>query len=302
MSETLAAGEPLSGGDLEQIDQAFEHAFATGDESGLRVLGYGEISTVVAWPVEAPRLAVKRLPVFGGMDRVEAYRETFFAYLDALSAAGIRPVESQLAVHSREDGTIAVYCVQPILPAETLATAALPAAGEGEAGRLLDRLVERITGAVGPRLGLDGQLSNWATRGDDLVYLDVTTPLLRDDTGRDRLDTDLFLSSLPWALRPVVRRMLLRSILDKYYEPRGVLLDLAGNLLKEDLRGFIPPLLDRAAGLDGWPITEGEVERYYRSDARTWAFLQRVRRVDRAWQRRVRRRAYPFLLPGRIQR
>ena len=30
--------------------------------------------------------------------------------------------------------------------------------------------------------------------------------------------------------------------------------------------------------------------------------LQRLRRLDRAWQRRVRRRVYPFLLPGRIER
>jgi hypothetical protein len=30
--------------------------------------------------------------------------------------------------------------------------------------------------------------------------------------------------------------------------------------------------------------------------------LQRLRRADRWWQRTVRRRPYPFLLPGRIDR
>jgi hypothetical protein len=33
-----------------------------------------------------------------------------------------------------------------------------------------------------------------------------------------------------------------------------------------------------------------------------WALLQRARRVDRAWQRHVRRRPYPFLLPGPVDR
>lgn len=45
------------------------------------------------------------------------------------------------------------------------------------------------------------------------------------------------------------------------------------------------------------PITLEEVRRYYRADARLWTVLYRVRTPDRARQRRVRRRPYPFLLP-----
>jgi hypothetical protein len=33
-----------------------------------------------------------------------------------------------------------------------------------------------------------------------------------------------------------------------------------------------------------------------------YALIQRLRRLDRAWQRRVRRRPYPFLLPGPVAR
>jgi hypothetical protein len=49
-------------------------------------------------------------------------------------------------------------------------------------------------------------------------------------------------------------------------------------------------------------IDRDEVVRWYRSDARTWEALLRLRRTDRWWQRHVRRRPYPFLLPGRIER
>lgn len=49
------------------------------------------------------------------------------------------------------------------------------------------------------------------------------------------------------------------------------------------------------------PLTEQQVHRYYRSDARLWATLLRLRRLDRAWRRRTGR-PYPFLLPRRIER
>jgi hypothetical protein len=49
-------------------------------------------------------------------------------------------------------------------------------------------------------------------------------------------------------------------------------------------------------------ITLDEVRRTYVADARMWLLLQRLRRLDRAWHRRIRRRTYPFLLPGRIER
>jgi hypothetical protein len=45
-----------------------------------------------------------------------------------------------------------------------------------------------------------------------------------------------------------------------------------------------------------------EVARDYASDARQWELLLRLRRADRWWQQRVRRREYPFLLPGPITR
>jgi hypothetical protein len=49
-------------------------------------------------------------------------------------------------------------------------------------------------------------------------------------------------------------------------------------------------------------MSVAEVHDYYRSDARLWSLLLRVRELDRAWQRRVRRRAYPFLLPRETKR
>ena len=49
-------------------------------------------------------------------------------------------------------------------------------------------------------------------------------------------------------------------------------------------------------------ITETEVCKFYAGDARLWAAVLAARRADRWWQRRIRRRAYQFLPPRRIER
>ena len=112
----------------------------------------------------------------------------------------------------------------------------------------------------------------------------------------------VFLASLPWALRGIVERFMLRRILDPYYSPRGVVLDLLGNLIKEGLGERLVEWVPVAARHLGEPLSVDEVRRHYAEDARTWRLLQRLRRFDRAWQRHVRRRPYPFLLPGPVQR
>jgi hypothetical protein len=76
-------------------------------------------------------------------------------------------------------------------------------------------------------------------------------------------------------------------------------LDVAVNLLRVRLHPWVPPLLAAARSRIGVDIGPDEVRRDYRSEARTWGALQAVRRTDRAWQRHVRHRPYPFLIPDR---
>jgi hypothetical protein len=290
--------------DLERLEEAVEDAIARGDESALHVLGYGEISSVVAWPEPDGPHACKRLPVFDDRRRFEAYRACFDDYLAALTTSGINVVESRLLELTSSRESVVAYCVQPVLDRETLVPVILRTAERDEGRALLGQVVDHIERTVGPTLGLDAQLSNWATdpNGRGLLYLDVTTPLLRDDRGRDRLDTELFMASLPALFRPVVRRFMLDDILDPYFAPRAATLDVAGNLHKEGLAPWVPDLVELANARLGIDLGVDEVRRYYRRDARLWTLLQRARRVDRAWQRHVRRRAYPFLLPGPVDR
>ena len=225
--------------DLSALDTSVEAALTSRDETALHVLGYGEISTVLAWPSPEGPFACKRLPTFDDPARFDAYRRVFDASIATLAGRGLTVHPTSLEALPRPDGTVASYCVQRVLPRATLAPERLRVVNEPEGRMLLARIADAIGTVVDERVGLDAQLSNWAEADGDLVYLDVTTPLLRDDAGADLLDTELFLSSIPAALRPIVRRFVLPSILDTYFEIRPIALDLVGNLHKEHLDEWI---------------------------------------------------------------
>ncbi|HET8975697.1 MAG TPA: DUF6206 family protein [Solirubrobacterales bacterium] len=298
----MTAETGLSDSDLRLLDDLVEEALASGGEESLTVLGYGEISLVLGWPAERPAFACKRLPPFASSERFGSYRDTLEDYLGALATAGVRVVETEMRGVERRDGSVAGYLVQPVLATEQLAPAILRRSDTGDGHPLVEALVATAAGAVSPRVGLDAQLSNWAWDGSALTYIDVTTPLIWSPDGRSRLDLDLLAQAYPAILRRPLRRFVAPGILDTYRDLRKVYLDLAGNLLKERLDPWLPLFLDRLNGRIEEPLDEHEVRRYYRSDARLWGVLLRIRRLDRAWRRRVRRRPYPFLLPQRIER
>jgi hypothetical protein len=189
--------------------------------------------------------------------------------------------------------------VQPILHAASLGVSV---ARGPDAKKFVEAVVDVTAKTIARTVGLDAQISNWALVDGNVVYLDVTTPLIRDESGTEQLDLDLFVASLPWLMRAPVRRFLLDDILRTYYSQRGALLDLVGNLLKERLDNVVPHAIAAANVHVDPDITIDEVRSYYKRDALMWGLLQRLRFIDRGWQRYVRRRAYPFLLPPRIER
>ena len=294
---------PVRVDDLDALESRFQHAFMTGDDDGLDVIGYGEITSVVAWSGPDGLVAAKRLPAFPGGEGVSAYLSVFGDYVEGLRDAGVDVVPTTAQQVTLRNGDIAVYLLQPMIDERLLGHKYLSDAEEDDAVvLLLDRVLDGVESAIGSGVGLDAQISNWALVDDSVVYFDVTTPLLRDEAGRDRLDTGIFLASLPWPLRGAVRRFMVRGIIDEYFDVRTTMLNLLAQFYKERLAHLIPLGLDRANARLERPIAPEEVRRYYAKDARLWEFLQQLRRVDRWWHLRVLRRAYSFLLPGRVER
>ncbi len=291
----------IADADLERLEQAVDDALDRANAETLCLLGHGEISLVLGSPAAEPRWACKRLPPFPSAAAADRYTEVVDRYLERLTARGVHVVGTEVRRVTRPDGEVVLYCVQPVLPRESLGPS-IVAAGGDEAAAILGEIVDLALTVVDARVGLDAQLSNWARHDGRLTYFDVTTPLLTTPDGSPELDTGVFLASLPWSLRAPVRRFVLPGILHRYHTPRSVVLDLAANLIKERLDDWIPIVLAAAGDRLDPPLTEDEVRRDYQSDARTWNLLQAVRRADRTWQTRIRRRRYPFLLPAPIER
>jgi hypothetical protein len=292
----------LSYSELSALEDEILHALATGDDSRVKVAGYGEITTVVEWTADDRPVACKRLPGLADEAAFNAYRSCVECYIDRLSANGIRVPETVVQAVIGSDGSYTAYCVQPLLSGPSILPRFVTGCSHDESAEVFESVVDRIDASITDRAGLDGQLSNWAFADGQLWYFDISTPFLRDEQGREMFDVELHIASVPWALRGLVRMFFLDTILDKYYTARGTLLDLLGNMIKERLDGLLPAFIDIANRVASPAFTIEEVTRYYRRDARLWAFLQALRRADRAWQIRVRRRTYPFLLPKDLPR
>lgn len=283
--------------DLVTADAAVEHALRTGSSRGLPIVGHGEISTVLAWPPERPRAVVKRLPVFPNRNGLDAYRRLLADYTSTLADRGVDVVETELRAVPADAPR--PFLVQPLVPADQLLSVGLadPAATDDWAGAMLVQLVDIVLACVDDRVGIDAQVSNWArSSSGSPLYLDVSTPFLRDRGWEDRLDLTWLCSVYAAASRPVIRRAIAPGVVAAYHDPRRVLVDLGANLHREGLTQHVGRLVD-AAARRGVRLDPRDMRRFFVANTRTWRALRAMRRADAAWQRRVRRRPYPFLLP-----
>jgi hypothetical protein len=218
------------------------------------------------------------------------------------------------------------YIVQEQVPAESVGHVALRCLSREDAERVfgaalqaLQRVWEFNRRQATMLVGIDGQISNWSVWGVEagcalpegelsLLYMDTSTPLYRVD-GVEKLDPELFLRSAPSFLRWVLRLFFLDDVINRYYDFRLVGIDLLGNLHKEGVADLIPALVaaanrffaNQVPELAIEPITEKEVDDYYREDAFIWRLYLGMRRLDR-WLHRATGKHYPYILPGRIER
>jgi len=287
--------------ELIKLEQRVVDALAAADESGLEILGFGEVTLVLRLRAAEGDYACKRLPSLTP-SQLDAHWRLVLEYIDRLSAAGVHVAPTNMWSSTTPSGAVIPYLLQETLPADRLANVWLRRASDDDADRFFARVLEHTMKTVRADVGLDVQASNWIVMDDRLHYLDITTPLMRDAQGRERLDVRPFFRSLPWGMRDIVRIATGKQMFDKFYSPRGAILDLLGNLVKERLEKLVPRYLKAANAVLDQPISPDEVERYYAGDAKMWGMIQKLRRADRWWQRSVRRRPYPFLLPRNIAR
>ncbi len=295
-------------------------------EKSAKVLGYGEISTVLE--IADSGLAYKRMPMFNADDEVAAYTRAFDEYVRLLrDEVGIRVIASELVTFRRDDtGRIIAYMAQKKLPARSIGNSLIKTLSEEDAVRLTNAILREFKkvflfnqkNAGKLALGIDGQFSNWAVENLEsasplpaeirLIYFDINTPLWRKE-GAEQLNTELFLRSAPSFLRWVLRLFFLQDVVGRYYDLRKVAIDLLANLYKEQRPELIPALIEivnkffakELSEANIQPLTAKEIEDYYREDAFIWRIYLAFRKIDRGLQG-VLGKDYPYILPENVER
>ena len=285
--------------DLEALEADVVHAIATGDVSRLNVVGHGEISLVLGWPPTKPEVVCKRLPPFPDLAGYRAYRDVVLRYVDELRGRGVRVVDTELRHLVRRDEHVVGFHVQPLLPADRLGTEILRS-GASKDGAFAARGGRRDGRSARQTIGSGSTRSSATGYGSTACPGRSTSPRRSSSTttGGPSFDLTPFLAPLPAVARPIVRREMAKLIL-RWTTARGTLLDLAANLLKEELNDWLAPALRTINAHVSPPITEAEAERVHLEDRRLWPLLFHLEHVNRWWQRRIRRREFDFLLPER---
>jgi hypothetical protein len=315
---------------LRRFEMGLDPRHPERSEIPTRVLGYGEISTVleIGTPTER-HLAYKRMPLFRTEHEADSYQALYREYVHVLQeriglqiAAGdvVRVVDEQQC-------RVVVYIVQEKFPSAAIGHRAIHCVSPGDVRKLVLAVLKETAKVFDfnrhhkgeLEIGLDGQISNWAIVNFDpqapdlddeldLVYFDTSTPFVRKN-GVEQLDPELFLRSAPSFLVWVLRLLFLEDVMTRYYDFREVTIDIVANFYKEQRPDLVPDLVDaingsfssdvRDSGFE--PITVAEVRSYYREDAWIWRLYLAFRKVDRALHRLLGRH-YAYILPETIKR
>ncbi|MBF0120080.1 MAG: hypothetical protein HQK79_14700 [Desulfobacterales bacterium] len=307
---------------LETFEENLDPSNPTAHKIPVKVLGYGEISTTFQIG-GMDELAFKRMPAFPTNIEGENYCKAVKEYCDILEAAKVCVLEYKFEQITNSDGENIVYIVQPRLEAETLGNEFIKKCSDEELNVVIYKVLYSIASIWrknkkdGPEeiVGLDAQISNWVFHkeifnADSMpLYLDISTPLFRRN-GKETLNTEFFLKSMPFFLVWIVKLAFLKEILDRYYDMRSVLIDISANFIKEGQIKRISSAIEiinrflknEASDLNIEPLSRDEVLKYYQSDKFIWSFLLGCRRLDRFIKTKLLCKKYNFILPGTIKR
>lgn len=279
------------------------------------ILGYGEISTI--FRIEGGHgVAFKRMPLFSDRQSAEDYILLYREYSHLLRQAGLRLPDHDAVVINVPQRPVVIYIAQEQLPSDRFGHKLLKTEDHGFCIRLLEQVALEVSkvwrfnalSTPGVTLALDGQISNWVhlEREDNpsMVYIDTSTPFLRKK-GIEQLDPEPLLKSAPFFLRWVLRLLFLDDVMNRYYDPRQVFLDIAANLYKEQRGDLIHDAMDIFNGHlthGEKPLTAADIEKYYREDKQIWTLFLAFRRMDCWLTTKLLRKRYEFILPGKIVR
>jgi hypothetical protein len=312
---------------LEKLERTIDTLHPEKGVVPIRILGFGEISLVFELTGEET-VAYKRLPIFDSEEQVKRHVLAYDVYQRILKRKFGLNIPPHGSIWFRTPGgKITLYCAQEKVQPESVGNSVIHQISKKEA-YLLVLLVLRELKKIWDfnlknesyKVGLDGQISNWAIAGYDpvnpvinkdtkLFYLDTSTPMYRK-SGNDAMEAVLFLKSAPPILNWILKAIYLQDVLDRFYDWRLVTVDLIANFYKEQKPELVPGLVktvnefftSEAPEHDINPLTVEEVHSFYQEDKQIWSLFQASRKLDRYIRTRLFRKKYDFYLPEEIKR
>jgi len=286
----------------------------------LRAYGFGEISRPVglvrrssplADTLAPAALVHKRLAPFANATLAARYVATYDEYNRRLrdDVGIVVPAFGHRTLAGRS-GRIVVVTTQAALDTRSIGKAVMLRSDVQQCLILLGLVLAEyrqlvrynaVHRSAGFAIGIDGQITNWAVceyhdgvplRGDEgLLYIDTNTPMMRTG-GVDCLPMEFYLQALPRVARRLLRP-LAKQVLDRYFNPRTIVLDFLANTSihgrPELLDTFLPEgnafLAEGLIEPAPRPITPHEVERYIAKDVATWRLTRSLRAVENMLQR-----------------
>lgn len=288
----VAAAAP----DVEAIEAVIRRAVDERRRDLVDIVGNGELSIALRWQGAAGPQVVKRVPPFRSAEHAASYSALVRRHIDELEAAGTRCVATTTHTLERSDGSTVVYHSQPLLHVPLLADHVLRAAEPDEGHPLVHAVLDRTVRALAAGVPIDSQFANWYWFDGEPWQLDLTTPLYVVD-GDVCFDTTGFVREYPWPVRRVVYRELMK-IAPQHSNVDFVVRDIAVQLYRQQLDPWVDVVLRAARDRHGVHVDAADAKKTCESDAKFFPTLLRLKRAQRAWMQRTRRR-YDTLLPDR---
>lgn len=292
-------------------------SFLNSTTLSLKVLGFGEISTVVEIQDLKNKLknnfVYKKLPVFNNYPDIKQYKKVFFGYLKLLKDLKINLPLQELKIVKNKN--FIVFVKQEKLNTESIGNKLIHKLPKNKCLFFIEEIFVQLLKIYNfnisqekIKIGIDGQISNWALENNKIFYLDITSPLYRINN-IEQINPEIFLKSSPLPLRILIKKFFLQDVLDRYYNFRLIIIDLIANFFKEDKKELIKPTIKLANNFIIKNINEElkkinykEVKDYYKLDAFIWKFFQFSRKVDKFIITKIFKKKYDILLPEKIKR
>lgn len=282
--------------DVDDLDRAVERMLLTGERGKIRMIGAGEMTCVLEWR----GCAYKRLPPFDNPRRIADYAGLLEEYVGRLRTAGVPVIETTIHTVSRGQKHM-VYLMQPLVPAELCLPRWLRAASPADGIAMVSPVLDHVRTCTANAIGIDANLSNWGVRNGRPLFFDVSTPMLHSADGRHRLDTEIFVATLPAMVRGLVRRYFVTELLDRYFDARCVYENLLGDLPNSRLDELTAPLLVQVNTRIDRPLTIKDIRAYRREDWLTWRAIRQLLKLEQFWRRNILRAPNPHLLPSQFK-